>query len=336
MIKLILSRLMVRRTKKRLFPVEYLEQKHVDLNQPYPNDSSYFYGSDKSGNAFIARLAFRGPDRSPEYWFDFHLKDSGFFGLKTQPGPEMDGFRLGNLKWVPEETGKKWRITYQGEVTDQAGKKYNCSTNLLFTGEHPLYDYANSSDKEMIARAIASEKWTRAFFHNLKDTYQTHYEQTGTLAGTIELDGKKHELFLRASRDHSFGSRNWLSWDRHYWITGISDNGFHWTVTTIKWDFLGRLSAGFVTDPSGQTDAIIDCTNLETVSKNTLLPDHGIINIRCRSGADHTVEFSRHGHFPYLMDGKYQMREGIGTYKFNGTDGLGMVEFGFHADKYLI
>ena len=36
------------------------------------------------------------------------------------------------------------------------------------------------------------------------------------------------------------------------------------------------------------------------------------------------------------MDGKYQMREAIGTYKFDGVDGLGMVEFGFHADKYKI
>lgn len=336
MLKLIIARLMVRRTKKRLFPVEYLEQKHVDPGQPFPNDSSYFYGSDKQGNAFIARMAFRGPSRTPEYWFDFFLKDAGFFGLTKSPGQEMEGFQLGKLRWEPVETGKKWRITFKGEVTDRSGRLHQCQTDLLFTGEHPLYDYANSSDQEMIAKVIASEKWTKAFFFNLKDTYQTHYEQTGTISGTIQLDDKIYELTLRASRDHSFGSRNWLSWDRHYWITGISDHGFHWTVTTIKWDFLGRLTAGFVTHPDGQTDAIVDCTDLDSISSEKLLPDHGVINIKCRSGAQHTVEFFRHGHFPYLMDGKYQMREGIGTYKFDGTDGLGMVEFGFHADKYVI
>jgi hypothetical protein len=30
------------------------------------------------------------------------------------------------------------------------------------------------------------------------------------------------------------------------------------------------------------------------------------------------------------------MREGIATYKFNGIDGLGMAEYGFHADLYRV
>ncbi|MEI6456348.1 MAG: hypothetical protein WCO93_08665 [bacterium] len=97
MLKLFIARQMVKRTKNRLFPVDYLEQKHVDLNEPYPNDSSYFYGGDKEGNAFITRMAFRGPDRSLEHWFDFYLKGHGYFGLKSAPGPEGDGFQQGTL-----------------------------------------------------------------------------------------------------------------------------------------------------------------------------------------------------------------------------------------------
>jgi hypothetical protein len=137
-------------------------------------------------------------------------------------------------------------------------------------------------------------------------------------------------------KDHTFGSRTWLTWDRHYWISGLADNGYQWTVTTIRYQFLGRLSAGFVIDPDGKTDAIIDCTDLETISKEKLLPDQGVIEIRMRSGKIHRIEFRRNGHFPYLMDGKYLMREAIGTYRFDGSEGLGMVEFGFHADHYKI
>jgi hypothetical protein len=336
MLKYLIARQMVKRTKKRQFPVEYLEQKHVDLNQPYPNDSSYFYGGDKAGNAFIARMAFRGPKRQHEWWFDFFIKGKGFFGLKTDPGPDGAGFQMGRLKWENTVAGKEWRITYEGPVTDEMGKPYNCKTDLLFTGEHAVYDFARSSDQTMIARAIAGEKWSREFFFKMKDTHQTHYEQTGIFKGTISVDEQVYNLEMRASRDHSFGSRNWLTWDRHYWITGISEAGMHWTVTTIKWDFLGRLTAGFITHPDGHTDAIIECTDLETISREKLLPDHGFIDIICRSGARHKVEFQRNGHFPYLMDGKYQMREAIGTYKFDGVAGLGMVEFGFHKDKYNI
>ncbi len=336
MFKLFLARQMVRRTKSRRFPVEFLEQKHVDQLQPYPNDSSYFYGGDKAGNAFITRMAFREPKRLNEYWFDFFLKGVGFFGLTSSPGPEGEGFRQGALKWEPIETGKIWRITYEGEVHDRSGQPHQCKANLVFTGTHPVYDFAKSSDHEAIARAIAGEKWTKAFFHAMKDTHQVHYEQTGQIKGTIILDGTTHNLEMTASRDHSFGSRNWLTWDRHYWITGVSDSGMHWTVTTIKWQFLGRLVAGFVTHPDGSTDAITECTDLDTISKEKLLPDHGFITIHTRSGKTHRVEFTRHGEFPYLHDGKYMMREGIATYKFDGSDGLGMAEFGFHADLYKV
>ena len=327
---------MVKRTKSRQFMVEYLEQKHVDLKQPYPNDSSYFYGGDKSGNAFIARMAFRGPDRLHEYWFDFFLKGQGYFGLTTDPGPDGKGFQQGNLKWEPIEVGKIWRVTYKGMVHDRERKEHACAVNLVFTGDHPVYDFAKSSDHKAIAKAIASEKWSKEFFFAMKDTHQVHYEQTGIFKGTIMVDNQTFNMNMMASRDHSFGSRNWLTWDRHYWITGVSDAGMHWTVTTIKWQFLGRLTAGFITSADGTTDAITECTDLQTISKEKLLPDHGVVEIKTRSGKVHKMEFWRHGEFPYLHDGKYMMREGIGTYKFDGSDGVGMVEFGFHADKYTI
>jgi hypothetical protein len=48
------------------------------------------------------------------------------------------------------------------------------------------------------------------------------------------------------------------------------------------------------------------------------------------------MEFFRKGHFPYIMDHKYLMFEAIGNYKFDQVEGLGMVEFGFHSDKYSL
>lgn len=327
---------MVNRTKNLQYPVNYLEQKHVNLNEPFPNDSSYFYGSDKTGHAFITRMAFRGPNRTHEYWLDFFIPGKGFFGIREDPGPDGDGFQMGTLKYTPEEIGQRWRVSYSGPVTDEKGVHHECRVDLLFTGGHPVYDFAKSSDRQQTAEAIADEKWTREFFQKMKDTHQVHYEQTGTFTGYIELDGNRLDLALRASRDHSFGSRNWLTWDRHYWFTGISDDGFRWTVTTIKWSFLGQLYAGFITGPDGSTDAVVEATGLEELHRNGLKPDHGTVEIFTRGGKKHLLEFHRSGEFAYLHDGKYMMREGIATYKFNGSDGLGMAEYGFHADLYKI
>jgi hypothetical protein len=335
MIKQLIARQMVNRQRKA-FPVEYLEQKHVDLNLPFPNDSSFFYGGDKEGNAFICRMAFRGPERKHEYWLDFFLKEQGFFGIIEDPGQDGEGHQMGNLKWESVEIGKKWRITYSGPVKDKEGKSHESVVDLIFTGEHPIYNFADSSDRNLIAKAIASEKWTKEFFFELKELSQTHIEQTGNIKGMIILDGKENILSMRAMKDHTFGSRTWLTWDRHYWISGLADNGYQWTVTTIRYDFLGRLSAGFVIDYKGKVDAITDCTNLEEVSKDQLLPDHGFIDLKMRSGKTHRMEFFRNGHFPYLMDYSYSMYEGIGSYKFDGADGLGMVEFGFKRERYKI
>ncbi|MFH1160821.1 MAG: hypothetical protein V1733_07725 [bacterium] len=89
MLKYFLARLMVKRTKNRYFPIEYLEQKHVDPNEPYPNDSSYFYGGDKQGNAFITRMAFRSTTRPHEYWLDFYMKGLGFFVIKDGKAAQL-------------------------------------------------------------------------------------------------------------------------------------------------------------------------------------------------------------------------------------------------------
>ena len=335
MFKRLIARQMVNRQRKD-FPVEYLEQKHLDLARSFPNDSSFFYGGDKEGNAFICRMAFRDPKRKHEYWFDFFLKGVGFFGIKDDPGADGEGFQMGNLKWEPIEIGKTWRISYKGILKDEEGKPHDSKVDLVFTGEHPIYNFSDSSDRNLIAKAIASEKWSKDFFLKLKELEQIHLEQTGNIKGALILDGKQYNIAFRAMKDHTFGSRTWLTWDRHYWISGLADNGYQWTVTTIRYDFLGRLTAGFVIDKNGTVDAIVECTNLEEISKEKLLPDHGFIDLVMRSGNTHKIEFFRNGHFPYLMDDSYSMYEAIGSYKFDGSDGLGMVEFGFKKERYKI
>jgi hypothetical protein len=334
MFKKRIARQMVNRRRKK-FPIEYLEQKHVDLSLPYPNDSSYFYGGDKMGNAFICRMAFRGPQRQHEYWCDFYLKSLGFFGVKKDPGSDGEGFQMGNLKWEPLEIGKRWRISYEGPVEDREGNTYQTQVDLIFAGEHPFYSIADSSGS-LEAKAIASEKWRKNFFHKLKELSQTHVEQTGKIEGTIILDGRRFDLAMYALKDHTFGSRNWLTWDRHYFISGLADNGYRWTVSVVRFDFLGPLAAGLVIDKDGEVDAVVDCTTLEEVSAKQLLPDKGEIKIKTRSGKTHALEFVRHGDFPHLMDDSYWMCEGIGNFKFSGSEGLGIVEFGFKKGRYLI
>jgi hypothetical protein len=326
--------MMVQRQRSHASAADLLETKHVDLSNPFPNDSSCFYGGDAAGNAFIARLAFRGPRRQPECWFDFQPAGGTRFGLPANPGPEREGFALGEVSFRCEAPGKRWRVCYRGPLTDAAGAVTDGTVELAFEGTHPLYDYAHSSDRRLIAAAIARERWTRAFFAQLRDLAQVHYEQFGRLRGQVSFGAERREVDLLAVRDHSYGSRDWTTWDRHYWISGLTADGTGFTAVAIRYDFCGPLYAGFTTGPGQESDAIVECTRLEELAASEDWPKQGVVELKMRSGSRHRLEFSREGVFPYVMDGAYLMKEGIGSYRFDGKPAYGLCEFGFKKEKY--
>lgn len=334
MLKRALARLLVSRQKQHDRAVPVLEQKHVDPAAPFPNDSSCFYGSDPAGNAAIFRLAFRGPRRAAECWFDVQLAGGERVGLPVPPGREGEGFSLGPVAFVCREPGRAWDVRYRGPLVDATGREREADLELAFTSTHPLYDYAESSDRRLIADAIARERWTREFFLALKDLEQVHYEQFGRLRGRLVLDGQGRELDLLAVRDHSYGSRDWTTWDRHYWISGSTEDGEGFTAVAIRYQFCGPLYAGFVTAKDGSSDAIVGCTPLEELSRERVWPARGLLELALRSGRRRTLEFERRGVFPYEMDGAYLMREGIGAYQLDGKPAWGLCEFGFSKARY--
>lgn len=333
MLKKFLAREMVKHTVKRRFPIEFLEQKQVNKNNPYPNDSSFFYGGDSKGNAFITRMAFREPEKSNEYGFDCYLAGLGYFGLTVSPGEEGTGFRQGALRWIPVKTGYTWRILFEGTLIDRNEKAHYCNTNLLFTGDQPIYEFEKSYDIRTIANAIAAEKWTKKFFHQMKSAQMIHYEQTGMLTGKILLDETPVKLTMQGRRGHSFGSFNWDDRDRHYKMTGTSAEGFHWSVTSNRWKFMNHLTVGFITHPDGSTDAIVDCPDEAAILNGKRFPDHGKISMTTRSGKIHHLEFLLKNEFNYLHDGKYGVKLGIGECRFDGDEGIGLVEFGYDLDR---
>lgn len=335
MLKNALARLMLTRQRRHALSVSELESKHVDPAQPFPNDSSCFYGGDEAGNAAIFRLAFRGPSRAAECWLDFRLAGGPIVGLPENHGPESDGFAYGDVAFVCEEPGKRWRIRYQGPLAERGGgAARDGALDLVFTATHPLFDYAESTDRRLVAQAIARERWTRAFFLKLKDLGQVHYEQFGRLQGTVRFGDRVAELDLLTTRDHSFGSRDWANWERHFWLSGVTADGYGFTAVAIRYDFCGPIYAGFTIDPDGSSDAIVECTSLEEVSRRTLWPTEGVVQLRCRSGARHTLEFQRDGVFAYEGDGLYLMKEGIGRFRWDGRPAYGLCEFGFGKARY--
>ena len=96
-------------------PIEVQERKHTDPNVPHYNDSSYFFGRSQDGSAMATRLAFRTGKKS-EYWLRLSLPDKGHFMLRDLQGPEGEHFEYGDLAFTCLEPGKKWKITFEGNI----------------------------------------------------------------------------------------------------------------------------------------------------------------------------------------------------------------------------
>jgi hypothetical protein len=241
---------------------------------------------------------------------------------------------LGDVSFRCEEPGQRWRIRYEGPLTDAAGALERGEVDLVFTATHPIFDYAHGTDRRLVAEAIAREPWSRAFFARLRELGQVHYEQFGRMRGRARFGEAAVALDLLTIRDHSFGSRDWSGWDRHYFLSGVTPAGEGFTVVAVRYDFCGPLYAGFVIAPDGGADAVVQCTPLEEVSRERAWPSSGSVELRTRSGARHTLLFERDGHFPYAGDGLYLMKEGIGRFRLDGKAAFGLCEFGFNRARY--
>lgn len=320
-----------RSLKDRELSLEELETRHSDPNLPLFNDSSYFLGRGDDGSCLIVRMAFRSR-REPEYWLSFYLPGLGTFKLENldcQVGP---GFSLGDLSFFCEEPGKIWRITYSGPI-QKGGKSHQLSLDLRFEGTRPLVNYKHISRPSDIAPVIAREKWTREFLESLKEIKKVHLEQGGHISGIIRLDGKDHQVEWRSVRDHSWGTRSWESWRRHIWLGGVLDNGEAFNLSLISYDFLGQLSAGYLT--KGDRLIFFDpLPSMESFASNPLIPEHTVIDFTSRDGTRHKLEVHIVRAFDLPMDGIYHIHEGMGDFLLDGISGKGVAEFGINLKHY--
>ena len=325
---------MIRRSlKEKALPLSELESKHSLPEEPLFNDSSYFLGRGEEGSYMVTRLAFRGK-RQPEYWLSFHLEGKGDYELREMHGVEGEGFSLGDLSFTCLEQGLRWNIRYRGKISHQGGEP-DCDLDLLFQATRPLVNFKNISHPGEMARVIAAEPWSRDFFTRLKEIKKVHLEQGGMITGKITIDGEVYEARWRSVRDHSWGSRQWSTWKRHVWLGGMLDNGEAFNVSMIAYDFMGQLSAGYLT--SGENISYFGLLPaMESFAGDPLIPETASIPFRDRDGKEHLLEMRIPAHFDFRMDDDYYIHEGMGDFILDGVPGLGVAEFGFNKSCYDI
>jgi len=279
----------------------------------------------------VVRLAFRN-SREPEYWLDFHLAGAGTYHLEHMKPVVGPDFRIGDLQFTCHEPAKHWQITYSGDIQKE-GKTHRVSLDLQFAASRPLVNFKHISRPGDIAPVIAAEKWTKDFLQKLMEIQKVHLEQGGSIKGTITIDGSDFEVNWRSIRDHSWGTRSWLTWNRHIWMGGVLDNGEAFNLSMVSYEFLGQLSAGYVTEGSN-LHYFSELPAMDSFASAPLIPKRTEIHFATRDGAMHTLEVHIPRAFEFTMDGGYYIHEGMGDFLLDGVPGKGVAEFGLNLMHY--
>jgi len=340
--------------KRREQPLDIEEYERFTLPAdagPLMNNSYYFGGSSTDGESLIFRCAFRS-----------HLSE--LFIMYTKNGrllvsPEQQFTPDGcPVKVECMEPGRLWHMTFVGDLRDEStGEILPSGFDITFTARLPIFDSMHHSDPRTMARGFAAEKWNRKFFAEAmssdmgmsssldrgdaeavkarqKQQEQHHCEQAGHFDGTITIAGETSVINLHATRDHSYGKRDWNYMNDHIWLMPITEKGETLNLQLVNYPPVKRIFLGYSNIGSDRNWSMKDYKILEYDHNDGLGSDVIVLDCRFNDGRKYRVRAERKCNILTPFDGgNFYFQEGIADYDINGIKARGTIEYGFNRDR---
>jgi hypothetical protein len=211
------------------------------------SDSFYFGGGDGRGLAFYARIGRRPNEGVTESAFGAWLPEQGFLlsFARAAPGPAV---ATGPLSFDCMLPFVVWEIRFAGE-----GRLFERAEHLA-TDRHAYRAVP-------ITAALRFTAWCDplSFESGLAEGVATdHYEQPGSVAGTLVVDGHRHPLAGRGMRDHSWGVRDWQQVPYWRWFGMVADPDNFIVLNNVGLRAGGETAGGFMMR-AGEIAPIASC-----------------------------------------------------------------------------
>ena len=184
-----------------------------------------------------------------------------------------------------------------------------------------------------LAKSIASEKWNRDFFTQLREGSQVHYEQCGEFVGEYVLEGKTTKLQMLSIRDHSFGPRDWGLMRRHIWLIIALNDKTYVNFSLVRYPALKEILAGFYINSDGII-TVIEGTSLLDLGEDGHVPSKFKFEALLENGQTIKAECSFDDSLTWVLSDVYRITEGITEFTVNGTKGKGIAEFGYYIPEF--
>ncbi len=322
----------VKSARSKAVSVEEMETKHQQPTIAHYSDSIYFSGISEEGMTFVTRMSFRNKKLN-ENWLKIHIPGEGVWGFENRGMIEGEGFEQGKLTYVCEKPGKIWHIQFEGPVF-QGKKYYQITLDLKWKSKLSLVNFEdNGVSSDQLAFQIAKQEWDWWFTKHLKALSRGHYEQAGEIKGVITWKRKKHKVQMKAVRYHSFGRLNWKDLERHFWFTGLLEDGRMFHSGIVDYNIVSDLKSGFIADK----EKVI--TFAKTPAFKELIFSKDSVSgfsfaVQERAGeAEKTAQVEMQEFFPFTMDEVYSIRQAKAAFTYNGVKGVGIVEMGLKVKK---
>ena len=290
----------------------------------FHNNSYYFSCHDMAGNSLLLRHAQRGANTT-EVWLAYKdAKGNAYINEKQRFVGEAPPSSVSCI-----EVAKTWAFSYNGKLKNmKTGKSISANIGCEFSATGDIFEFGHHLDSRVLAKSIAKEKWSRAFFSALKENNQVHYEQPGKVNASITIDGKSTDLKLPAMRDHSFGKRDWNYMNKHFWLMGLFEDGSHLNANMVSYPAVKRLETGYFV---GKKTVCVEEAKLVGDIPSSGVPESFSYRAKLLNGKDIVVNCKREMVFEFPFGG-YTIYEGIGTFEMDGKKGRGVLEFGYNDD----
>jgi hypothetical protein len=216
------------------------------------SDSLYFGGADPRGLALYTRIGRRPNEDRIEAALGVWLPD-GRFLLSFAREEDHDEPEAGALRYDCALPYELWRIWVDGR-----GRLFERAEDLATKG---------AGKDVAVGGELRFATWTRPieFSTGLTDSVAArHYEQPGSLAGVLTIDGERHPVAGRGLRDHSWGVRDWQRVPYWRWMGMVVDPDTFLLLNAVGREDGGETVGGHLM-LGGEVAPIVACdTDSET------------------------------------------------------------------------
>ena len=282
------------------------------------SDSFYFGGGDGEGLAFYSRIGRRPNEGVTEGALGIWLPGRGFLLSFARIGLE-DEIHAGPVRYGCELPLRLWQIDFRG-----AGR-------LFERAEHVATRRDDYETVEVGAR-LAFTAWHEplTFRSGLTGGVASrHYEQPGSVAGTIEVAGSRYPLAGRGLRDHSWGVRDWQGVPYWRWFGMISDPDNFLVLNNVGTADGSEVAGGFLMR-DGVLAPIESCETESELDPDLRCQRAFVARARDADGRETTLSGRAVEVAPLRQrrDGRLtHVNEGLTHYEWEGRRGTGISEY---------